>query len=180
MSIIRNGFYCCRFLDFNDMNEGVFSVSPSNQDVDLSGKLEYRICSFSSKEALNSQLMWGHYAGAGMGVAIEIEANPDSLFKEVHYDKQDRHNSIIEILTSKTAEWRYENEWRYITDEKIDFIKEKITKINFGRPYKRLVNYAEIKAKHSTLKKYRQLSVALKSECSARKISWKNFIFPVK
>lgn len=59
ISIIRDGFYCCSFLDFNDVNEGVFPVSKKTQSVDLNQKLEYRICSFSKEKALSSQLMWG-------------------------------------------------------------------------------------------------------------------------
>jgi hypothetical protein len=57
--IIEKGFYCSNFLDFNDMNEGVFSINLKNISITLNEKQEYKICSFSGKNALKSQLMWG-------------------------------------------------------------------------------------------------------------------------
>ena len=175
ISIIRDGFYCCSFLDFNDVNEGVF---PSTLDVELDQKLEYRICSFSGSEALSSQLMWGHYAEAGMGVAIEIEANPaPPPFEKVHYDKPDRHNSLIEILTNKSAQWEHEEEWRYLTSTKNEYFKTDITKIYFGTPYMRLSNYGEIKTKHRKLQEYLQRLTALRAECSTREIPCEYYNF---
>ncbi len=166
ISIIRDGFYCCSFLDFNDVNEGVFPVT---KNVNLGQKLEYRICSFSESEALSSELMWGHYAAAGMGVAIEIEANfenSESSFEKVHYGETNRHGNIREILTNKSSQWSYEKEYRYITTSQDKYLKCKITKIYYGAPYKKLENYYEIKEKHHKLKEYLRRVEALKKECT--------------
>jgi hypothetical protein len=172
ISIIRDGFYCCSFLDFNDVNEGVFPVSKKTQSVDLNQKLEYRICSFSKEKALSSQLMWGHYAEAGMGVAIEILAAPVSPFEKVNYDQTDRHNSLKEILTNKSAQWKHEEEWRYLSTTQDNYYKTKITKIYFGAPYQHLTNYEEIKAKHHKLREYHRRLEMLKAECDNRKIGY--------
>jgi hypothetical protein len=64
-NIIDTGkFYCSNFLDFNDTNEGVFSINLKDEckneilkerlDTILSEKTKYKICSFSEKEALDS------------------------------------------------------------------------------------------------------------------------------
>ncbi len=177
--IINSGFYCCDFLNFNDMNEGVFSANQSN--ISLDQKQQYKICSFSGKNALNSQLMWGHYANAGMGIVIEVEANNCKNIKEVIYsDKYSELNSIEieEILTHKTIEWKYENEFRcIIKDDSACGITRKIgniTKIYFGTPYKQLGNYGKIKEQHKKLKKYLDLKKKLKDII---KIDCKDFKF---
>ena len=176
-SIIRDGFYCCSFLDFNDVNEGVFPVTEQTYNVELSDKLEYRICSFAAEGALSSQLMWGHYAEAGMGVAIEITVEPVSPFEMVHYDPTNRHNSLKEILTNKSSEWRHEEEWRYLSTSPDEYLKENITKIYFGTPYQHLTNYKEIKTEHNRLKEYLQRATALRAECAKYNITHADYIF---
>jgi hypothetical protein len=175
LEILRHGFYCCSFLDFNDVNEGVFPVSEKTIDVELNDKLEYKICSFSDENALPSQLMWGHYAEAGMGVAIEIEVNPVGPLVEVKYGLKDRHNGLVEILTNKSSQWDYEHEWRYLSETQDQYYKAEITKIYFGTPYATLINYEEIKLKHRTLQKYLRHSASLRQECDKRKIRHKNY-----
>ncbi len=157
--IIKNGFYCCDFLSFNDMNEGVFSINQENINITLKQKQQYKICSFSGKNALSSQLMWGHYANAGMGIVIEVEVDNCKNIKEVIYRNDYKQlNSIEEILTHKTTEWQYENEFRCIIEDiNTCGITRKIgniTKIYFGTPYESLENYEKIKGKHTKLKKY--------------------------
>ena len=158
------------------MNEGVFSITKQTNNIELSDKLKYRICSFSDITALSSQLMWGHYAEAGMGVAIEIEAN-SSLMKKVHYGKTNRHSNLIEILTNKSAQWEYEKEWRYLSTNQNKYYKADITKIYFGTPYQHLTNYDEIKTKHHKLQEYLQRSTALREECAKRNIPCDNHKF---
>ncbi len=168
-SIIKNGFYCCDFLNFNDMNEGVFSINQSNKKISLDQKQQYKICSFSGKNALNSQLMWGHYANAGLGIVIEVEVNNCKNIKEVVYsDKYDALNSIEEILTHKTIEWKYEHEYRYLTKEG-DGVEGEITKIYFGTPYKKLGNYNNIKEKHKKLKEYLEYKQKLEEICKKQR-----------
>jgi hypothetical protein len=173
--IIEEGFYCCDFLNFNDMNEGVFSINIENIDIGLLDKQKYKICSFSGKNALNSQLMWGHYANAGMGVAIEIEVNDCKDIKEVTYNNSyEKLNSIEQILTHKSKEWEYENEFRYLT--KNDCERKKIgniTKIYFGTPYKKLLNYHKIEKSHTKLKEYLKCKQELKKYLKCKQESKK-------
>ena len=157
------------------MNEGVFPVSQKIHNVNLNLKLEYRICSFSDTNALSSQLMWGHYAAAGMGVAIEIDASPVSLFEEVKYGEKDRHNSVVEILTNKSSQWNYEYEWRYLTTNPDKYFPAKITKVYFGTPYQHLSNYEDIIVRHNRLKKYLQRSATLREECDKSNIPCDNY-----
>lgn len=151
IDITQEGFYCCDFLSYNDVNEGVYPVSQNKSGVDLSQKIKYKICSFSAEGALKSQLMWGHYAAAGMGVAIEIDVEPCSLLKKVEYGLDGRYENVEEILTNKSGQWGYEEEWRYLSENPNKFYKVPVTKIYFGTPYRCLNNYQKIKSKHRML-----------------------------
>lgn len=180
LSILDDGFYCCSFLDFNDVNEGVFPVE-KNETATFNDKLQYRICSFSQQDALQSQLMWGHYAGAGMGVAIEIdiEASDESSFTNVNYTSTNNcYDTIEKILTNKAPEWKYEAELRFISREPSEFLKLEISKIYFGTPYQQLVNYDEIKTEHRKLRQYLRRADALREECEKRSISYDDYILP--
>ena len=177
--IINSGFYCCDFLSFNDMNEGVFSVNVHNVNIDVSKKKKYRICSFSGISALNNQLMWGHYANTGMGIVIEIEVSDCHEIKQVRYSNVTTNlNSIEAVLTRKSEDWQYEDEFRYLsknTDEKVKI--GKITKIYFGMPYKNLINYDDIKKKHSKLKKYLELKEELEKFCVTENVEYNDYEF---
>ncbi|MEA1919451.1 MAG: DUF2971 domain-containing protein [Campylobacterota bacterium] len=166
--IIEKGFYCCDFLSFNDVNEGVFSVNSENIDISVEEKKKYKICSLSGKNALISLLMWGHYANAGMGVVIEVDVQDFSKIKQVRYSNStDELNSIEEILTRKSKEWEYENEFRYLSNDNISCSVKlgTITMIYFGTPYKQLLNYCDIKEKHEGLKRYLELKEKLENFC---------------
>jgi len=181
IEFIENGFYCNNFLNFNDMNEGVYINNTLNKDVTLKEKNNYNICSFSGEEALNNELMWGHYANAGKGIVIEISIEgTDEIDKEkklyfspeneslheVHYnDVITGLDTIKEILTHKSSAWKYEDEWRYLstsTENPVP-IEEigKIEKIHFGTPYEHLENDKEILKKHKNLQKYLRLKEEL-------------------
>lgn len=177
IGILEDGFYCCKFFDFNDMNEGVFTVSPQTENINLEGKLNYRICSFSKEKALKSQLMWGHYANAGMGIAIEIDTEDSSNFQEVIYGKNGRFGSYEQILTNKSAEWSYEEEYRYLSENDNNFFKTKIYKIFIGTPYKSLGNYNEIKNKHTKLIKFLKNYKKLEKICQSKKIKLEEYYF---
>jgi hypothetical protein len=115
--------------------------------------------------------MWGHYANAGMGVAIEIEVNDCKDIKKVTYNNSyEKLNSIEQILTHKSKEWEYENEFRYIAENE-DKSKKigDITKIYFGTPYKKLINYNEIKKSHTKLEEYLKYKQKLKKICKNQK-----------
>lgn len=180
--IIEYGFYCCDFLSFNDMNEGVFTINGKNVKIEVSEKQKYRICSFSGVNALNSQLMWGHYANAGMGIVIEVHVTEGkcSQIKQVKYvNSADNLNSIEKILTRKSEVWKYEDEFRYLS-KKYDTDNVKIgdlVKIHFGTPYKTLNNYDDIKDKHTKLKEYLKLKNELEEFCEEKKIETGDYEF---
>lgn len=182
IDIIDNGFYCNDFLGFNDMNEGVYINNNKNTHITFSEKQKYKICSFSGVKALNSELMWGHYANTGRGVAIEINVANCSDIKEINYGTNDDLNTMEEILTNKSKEWDYEDEYRYLStndleDNKINI--GKIIKIYFGTPYEQLTNYEEIRQQHQSLQDYHKLKETLKNECSTKGISCEDFKFNV-
>jgi len=94
--------------------------------------------------------MWGHYANAGKGIVIEIDTYTqyDSDIKKIIYRKNKNLNTLEKILTHKSKEWKYEDEYRYLSvshlpDNKVKL--GKVLKIYFGTPYKKLLNYQEIK-----------------------------------
>jgi len=175
--IIENGFYCNDILGFNDMNEGVYTNNLNNKGVTLEEKQKYKICSFSGIKALNSELMWGHYANTGRGIIIEIDVECQNI-KKIQYDNNDKLNTIEEILTNKSKEWIYEDEYRYLSKDNLIDNKVKIGKINkiyFGTPYENLLNYKEIIKKHEKLKDYLKLKENLKKICDENKIRCEDF-----
>jgi hypothetical protein len=179
--IINNGFYCCDFLSFNDMYEGVFTINYKNSKIDISDKLKYKICSFSGENALNSQLMWGHYASAGMGVVIEVNVGRENCHQimQVRYENStDNLNSIESILTRKSKEWRYEDEFRFLSKEPNDEVKVgNIDRIYFGTPYEKLANYNDIKIKHENLIIYLKFKDTLKKFCEEKNILCQDYKF---
>jgi len=182
--IIENGFFCCDFLNFNDMNEGVFTINSNNRKINLKEKQKYKICSFSGANALNKQLLWGHYANTGMGIVIELEINnaEHDKIKQVRYTNSTENLDTIEhILTRKSEEWKYENEFRYLikTEDQdgVEIHIGKIIKIYFGTPYKSLKNYEEIKGIHKSLKQYLDLKDKLESFCTGKHIQCEDYKF---
>lgn len=178
--IIENGFYCNDILGFNDMNEGVYWKNSNNRNVNLLEKQQYKICSFSGVKALKSELMWGHYANTGRGIVIEIDVEHSYNIKEINYGDNNNLNTIEEILTNKSKEWIYEDEYRYLSTENLTDNKVKIgniCKIYFGTPYERLSNYKEIKSKHKDLRKYLRLKEKLKRFCGNKNICCEDFQF---
>ena len=181
-SILNEGFYCSKFFDFNDVNEGVFPTNNNPSNVNLNEKQQYKICSLSKKEALTSQLMWGHYANAGMGVAIEIITQHNDLEKldlyKVNYERNLRkYDTVIDILVNKSKEWEYEHEIRYLKKTNCNFFKHEISKIYFGTPFEKLANYEKIKSKHINLQKYLDLKDELKNTCDKLRIPCVNYNF---
>lgn len=84
----------------------------------------YRISCFSEK--IDNALMWGHYASAGKGCALEFDVEQLSLFfpsmihKVIYSDTlpdigPDFKKGILLRLINKGKDWAYEQEWRAIT-----------------------------------------------------------------
>ncbi len=172
--IINNGFYCNDFLGFNDMNEGIYTHL-GETPIPLSEKQNFKICSFSGEHALRCELMWGHYANAGKGVAIEVEldnSNKNNIIQVKYHHKNPNFNgsnekNLEEILSNKSPIWCYEDEYRYLSTNQLEDNKVKIgiTKIILGTPYESLSNYNDIKQNHTALKEYHKYRDKLKSIC---------------
>jgi len=177
--IVGDGFYCTDFLGFNDMNEGFYSHNDSNKDIVIDYKLEYKICSFSEEGALSSELMWGHYANAGKGIAIETTVeNWDDLHKVDYKNGNDNLDTTESILTRKSTDWVYEEEWRYLKKSNEQCIKlGRISKIYFGMPYQHLNNYNAIQKKSNTLKRYLKLKKELEIFCEREGIECVDYDF---
>ncbi len=193
IDIHKKGFFCNDILNFNDMNEGIFRTCdfPS---IGLCEKTKYKICSFSGINALNNELMWGHYANAGKGIVIEIdvgqsdEVDAQEIIEniyQVRYSNQitignDRiyNDPIIDILTRKSLVWKNEDEFRYIKKTDNNKVKiGKISKIWFGTPYKKLANYDDFKIMSDPLKNYLNLKELLMRYCNKHEIFCSDYEF---
>lgn len=189
--IIENGFYCNNFLDFNDMNEGLYKHFSSKAPIPLSDKIKFKICSFSGENALYSELMWGHYANAGKGIVIEVKLKEDCVSDIVpveYNDSKDTYENLPDddkdklkaILSNKSKNWCYEDEYRYLSDNQLVDNKVnvgEITKIYFGTPYTHVSNYDDIKIESKSLKKYISLAEELKIYCKSKEIKCEDFDF---
>ncbi len=177
--IVDNGFYCNNILDFNDFNEGVYTKTEATLKINIEDKIKYKICSFSAEEVLNCELMWGHYASAGKGIAIEIELDNNDDIKHVDYDNSFKPKNTKEILTHKTKIWEYEKEYRYLSEQhKGNHVKiGRIVKIHFGTPYENLTNSDEIIEKSLALQIYHKLRTELQAFCSEKNIEFCNYDF---
>jgi len=90
------------------------------------GKAETGICSFA--EASNNELMWAHYADGFRGMCIEYDLETlmrglreDCALVRVAYSDEvpqlrdaasDNETAVRAILSTKSARWLYEREWR--------------------------------------------------------------------
>lgn len=146
--------FCARYSELNDPFEGLFelemhypepggdveriSMSAKIEDLISSDMSPVRVCSLSSDP--KDVRLWALYAGSCRGVAIEIDFG-DSLqdVHEVHYGQalptfvdSNGSPSVVEALTSKTNHWRYEQEYRIITDKEYWDISGKIRRVIAG------------------------------------------------
>lgn len=163
--IIKTGkFWCSTLWEQNDTMEGTYSyfrkrvTSESCFDI-FEGKNSYRICSFSSRRALKDPRMWGYYANGFKGIAVEIEIE-SHIVDKVNYRNTipcvDIENpEIKKILTTKLIPWRFESEYRFLTNsEEGETQIGQITGIYFGHPYGLMENKEQIISKSSKLENY--------------------------
>jgi Protein of unknown function (DUF2971) len=98
----------------------------------------------SLSAARDNILMWSHYANSHQGFCLEFDTSipPFDKALEVHY-KRDRytydfsnvHANAKELLRTKYSDWRYEKEWRIISDkgrETYPFRLDALTGVIFG------------------------------------------------
>lgn len=98
-----------------------------------------------SEDPLNLR-MWAHYAGNSAGICLEFKRTSENILgsestREVNYVKtrpkillHQRHESIKEIITTKSYIWEHEREWRDIKPEgdKPYLFPGKVQKVIFG------------------------------------------------
>jgi len=75
------------------------------------------VASFCLSETPDSAAMWAHYGSNGQGVALEFSLASDFFYKnppkKIRYrNKRPTVKSVHAALTTKSAEWSYEREWR--------------------------------------------------------------------
>lgn len=181
--ILRTGeFWCSRFWELNDPMEGVFSFSAADgvnaRDV-FSGKARYVICSFSGEDAFSNPAIWGYYANAFKGVAIEIEIEievPDNKITKMNYVKDVDHwremeesltaaDRVKKILTTKLDRWEREHEFRFLRSSEESAANQigEIKAVHFGDPYGNTVNLQDIEDNSPGLRTFRSQRCALQA-----------------
>jgi hypothetical protein len=128
--IKSNKFYLSSFDQLNDPMEGYFSysmneISIRELDIFKKNKQDLRVCSLAYN--YHNYLMWSHYANMHKGLCFEVEINKnDKTLLKVNYSKQvpklKKTNGQFNIppekvLSSKFINWRYENEYRFVSQE---------------------------------------------------------------
>ena len=96
-------------------------------------KRSYGITCFSAIS--DSILMWAHYGNHLNGVCLcfDTEENKLSNVKAINYSKDRVYSSREDRFFLKSADWQYEQEWRYLTYGNEEYITNvKCVKIIFG------------------------------------------------
>lgn len=180
--ILNTGkFWCSRFYELNDPMEGVFITKGFSGEL-FNQKNGRVICSFSAKRTFKNPAMWGYYANAFKGIAIEIEVENSEIingqagdceiddgkvYKIVYTSEiqsingQSTDNKMMAILKSKFNQWKHEAEYRFIkksvdSEHKVG----EITAVYFGNPYN-VINRSQICENSKTLQCYDRLKKQL-------------------
>jgi hypothetical protein len=149
-------------------------------------KEKYKICSFSTEEAMKSELMWGHYANAGKGVVIEVDINEkylSNIYTVKYLPSREiltNFSDVKEVLTTKSESWSYEKEMRFLSNDNLEnnTIKlGKISKIHCGTPFKNWTNYNDVLKENKSLRKYLCYKDELESYLSSQNINFEEFDF---
>ena len=137
--ILRNQrFYVPKASELNDPNEGVMVVDVKNEWRWYANWLELRnrqngvrLCSFSASS--RNTVLWSHYADQHSGICIEFDSDrlklSDGILSKVNYAKkvpEVPHREMKEYagaFLSKSDDWAYEEEWRYVTTEGKPFLE---------------------------------------------------------
>lgn len=170
LEILDSGkFWFAPFHDLNDPMEGVFQTSAGQDDLKqvealYSQKLKYGICSFSGPKGFARPAMWGYYANGFKGMAIEVAVRQGPEVARVRYtyggglSTIDGPQQIPALLTSKSAAWGHEHEYRILRETRpgLQYVGE-ITAVYFGDPFGDVVNSSQIYATNANLQGYRKV-----------------------
>lgn len=152
--LINKRLYAACYRDLNDPFEGEFNwrSMEKKRKVDFFKTMsKARICSLQvvNEEAPSNNLMWAHYADAHKGcclkVSVDVEENEEWIGVPMNYrdvlpiiEEKDLKLDVQEVLSYKSKEWSYENEYRFIRffdkkpNEKV-YINVKIDTIYLGQ-----------------------------------------------
>ena len=147
--IVNKRLYGATYLSLNDPMEGQFDFELS-KDLPHSAvqqlfdeRSQTRICSLSqkhnSKDIPNNGILWSMYADEHRGCCIEVEL-ADPKWKEitVYYSElppivDSPYVQVIDILSIKLNQWKYEDEVRYIcTEPQSPYVKVNIKAVYLG------------------------------------------------
>ena len=140
--------YCAHWKELNDPLEGKYEIYLGNQSEELKSKIEstielqrdaLRIASFSTDPT--NFLMWSHYADGHKGCVIEVEIDDDDpSLQEVYYhpfssviqSEEETEMTMFHLFNSKNEEWKYENEYRVITEQEFFKLDKQVIRVLLG------------------------------------------------
>ena len=141
--ILNQRLYASSYFDLNDPMEGHYLYSKGELDSEVrslikGNKEKTKICSLSKTH--NNELLWAHYAEGHRGVAIGVTINESKhkIIPVIYGDLPQisnlslHHLTAQEILSHKLEVWRYEEEMRVFTDNKL-YVDVKIEEVILGR-----------------------------------------------
>ncbi|WP_316674863.1 DUF2971 domain-containing protein [uncultured Tolumonas sp.] len=131
-----------------EFNEIIFNDVKTNAMYHGAQEYLYEFGIFCLSEIPDSILMWSHYADNHKGICLEfdVDLKLNNTLLAVNYATKYPKVSIYDmginlaktthsILATKSADWSYEKEWRYIVNDKSDQLINnpfKLTSIIFG------------------------------------------------
>lgn len=175
--ILETGhFWCSKFSELNDPMEGSFHASTIEKITEsFDQKIQYKICSFSSREAFKEPTLWGYYANGFRGIAIEVECNKDQV-KKISYEEDIAsidEKTVEEILNTKLKPWEKEREYRFLVESDNNYHKiGTIKAVYFGFPYNNARNRDNIYSETPVLQKYIEFKKALINIINSKNIPY--------
>lgn len=120
--LMRQRLYAASYDELNDPMEGFFLFDPSTDDNVKAYLRDKRkrtgICSLSKN--YRNTLMWSFYAEDHKGICIKLAVtSKEWIQREIIYDNKlpvmtDDSSKYMDLLSSKSKHWEYEDEVRYI------------------------------------------------------------------
>lgn len=146
--VVNKRLHCAHWQQLNDPLEGRYEISNDalrkEVGATMAERIEkakhlYRIASLSTDPT--NFLMWSHYANGHKGAVIEVEISDSEQelhrviytpFQSVFSEKIQTEKDMRHIFNGKTEEWKYEQEYRLITEKKYFDLEKPISRILLG------------------------------------------------
>lgn len=134
--ILNKRLYMSHFTDMNDPMEGAFLFNRDTSEAIRQLRIRKRkmlICCLS--RSYKNTLMWTHYADSHKGCCIEVKVDSKVDCYNVDYSSdiqfvRNGKEELIHVLTTKSSYWSYEEEVRFIKEEKHNYLGH-----NTSRPF---------------------------------------------